>query len=90
MARYKNKLSPVQRDKKLFAEVVKQIEKIGIEEFATAVSVGRTSVFKYRRGEPIEPKNERKILAYLKNATTDQFPDLVHLAKQAVGWEVAH
>ena len=65
MGRHKNQLSEVQLDSKLFEGICRAIGALGVDNVVTGSGVGRTSVFKYKRGEPIPRNLEAKIIAYL-------------------------
>lgn len=84
MPRKQNKPSVIQSDPQRFGPIVAAIETIGIEALADLGLAGRTSYFKYKKGDPVNPRVERAILKSLQESGGVAEGDLKALADQVI------
>ncbi|GAB3552932.1 hypothetical protein GCM10027577_35630 [Spirosoma fluminis] len=68
MGRTQKKPSAVQLDPKLFSEIKAAIVSVGPTKLIQDYNLKKTSLFKYKRGQGVEPAIERQILVALKKA----------------------
>ncbi|MBO0947562.1 hypothetical protein [Fibrella forsythiae] len=68
MARPKNVLSKIQQDETLFGGICEAIDMIGPDALVGTGKIGRTSVFKYKRREPVNPRVEVGLLKAIEHS----------------------
>ena len=88
MPRKQNKPSVIQTDPQRFGQIVAAIDTIGVETLVDLGLAGRTSYFKYKKGDPVNPRVERAILKSLQESGGVAEGDLKSLADQVINKHV--
>lgn len=68
MARETNELSATQLNDDLFTDLVRKIKRVGVMKLTKFGNVSHTTICKYCRREPINPKNETELKKMVERA----------------------